>query len=135
MIITLRRFALIISAAFIALVLTGCRPSVEGTYKGGVLNQSHGVSADLYITLTEYNETLSGNMTIGAPLNGGGSVSGRRDGKQIQFVTSDSNGGRISWYGEVSGRQIEGQYVVEPGGLGAFLAGAEKQQGVWRVKR
>lgn len=132
---TLRSFLLAVSAALLVLIFSGCSPRAEGSYRGAVLNQSHGISADLFITLNERSEAIMGSMTIGAPLYGGGTVSGRREGKNIQFVTSDSNGGRISWYGKISGKRIEGQYVVEPSGLNMFLTGTEKQQGIWSVTR
>lgn len=133
--IALRSLFLVISATVIAVFLSGCGPHAEGSYRGAVLNQSHGVSADLFITLSEHNGVVVGNMTIGAPLYGGGAVAGSRAGKQLQFVTSDSSGGRISWYGTISGSRIEGQYVVEPSGLNMLMTGVEKQQGVWSVTR
>lgn len=130
-----RSFFLALSILALALILSGCGPRAEGSYQGAVLNQNHAVSADLFLTLNERNEAIAGSMTIGAPLYGGGTVFGRRDGKKLQFVTSDSNGGRISWYGTISGKRIDGQYVVEPSGLNTFLTGTEKQQGIWSVTR
>ncbi len=90
------------------LVLAGCG-KVQGAYQG----------------------VVTGSVTIGAPLHGGGPLSGRRDGKTIEFTTSDGAGGRIVWIGKVEGDTLEGQYVVEPTSF--FVPG--KQQGEWSVTK
>ena len=118
-----------------ALGLSGCGPKAEGSYAGGVRNQSYGVEASLFLKLQDRDGLITGTMTIGAPLFGGGDVFGRRDGKNIQFTTSDASGGRIVWIGQVNGAQIDGDYVVEPNGMAQVLVGADKQQGIWAVKR
>lgn len=116
------------------LLFSGCNKA-DGSYRGLVQNQSHGVRADLFLTLRDSSGIVTGNMTIGAPLYGGGAVMGRRDGSDIQFTTGDGAGGTITWIGEVSGRRIEGHYVVQPSGFNVLLNGGEKQQGVWSVQR
>lgn len=116
-------------------VLTACAPNVKGSYRGVVRNLSHGIDADLFITLDEKAGMLTGTMTIGEQLGGGGYISGSLKGKHLQFTTSDGSGGRIVWIGEVSGGTIKGDYVVEPGAMTTLLVGAQKEQGVWAVKR
>lgn len=117
------------------LLLTACAPKVKGSYQGVVRNQSHSIDADLFLTLNEGAGFVSGTMTIGAPLSGGGTLSGSLQGKRIQFTTSDGAGGRIVWIGEVSGRSIKGSYVVEPGTMSTLFVGAQKEQGLWAVRR
>jgi hypothetical protein len=131
------KFARIFSVLWLApvLLLTACAPKVKGSYQGVVRNQSYGIDADVFLTLHEGAGFVSGTMTIGAPLSGGGTVSGTLQGKRIQFTTSDGAGGRIIWIGEVSGRTMKGSYIVEPGAMSTLFAGAQKEQGLWVVRR
>ncbi len=125
----------IFALPFLTLLIlaTGCSPKLTGSYQGAVLNQSYNINADLFITFQEVNGLVTGSMTIGAPLYGGGPISGRRDGSDLQFTTGDGNGGSIVWIGRVGSQRVEGTYIVEPSTLSTVVAGAEKQQGVWSV--
>jgi hypothetical protein len=80
---------------------------------------------------------LTGSLTIGPPLDGGGKLLwASRDGKKIKFTTK-TTGGKIVWFGEIDGKDIGGEYFVEPeGGLGGLLGHqVEKQQGRWLVRK
>ena len=132
---SLRPPAIIVALITLAVLFTGCGRKLEGTYRGAVKNETHNISADLFMTLNERGDMIAGSMTIGAPLYGDGSVTGRRDGNDFQFTTSDGFGGRITWYGIIEGSQIGGQYVVEPGMMNTLFAGTEKQGGIWVAKR
>lgn len=115
-------------------LLVACA-KVDGSYHGALKNQSYDITADLFISLKESDGIVTGRMTIGAPLHGGGQIMGRRSGENIEFATGDSAGGRIAWIGTIKGRKIEGIYVVEPAGLNVLINGQDKQQGIWAVSR
>ena len=127
-------FPLSFGCLFLVFTLSGCA-KFDGAYQGVVKNQSYDVTADLFLSLRETNGVVSGSMTIGAPLHGGGAVSGWKRAADVEFTTSDGAGGRISWIGKISGKRIEGHYVVEPSGVTVLLAGGEKQQGIWAVSQ
>lgn len=131
--------ALLICAVSLGLVgfFDGFR-SIDGRYRGVCENTSYDVRADLVLELREgENNTLSGSLIIGPPLDGGGNLLwASRDGKKIKFTTK-APGGKIVWLGEIDGKDIGGEYFVEPeGGLGAlFGPPLEKQQGRWLVRK
>jgi len=120
----------------ISLVTTGCGPQkIDGNYSGLLRNDSYGIEADVFISLSERDGFVSGTMTIGAPLNGGGSFRGKRDGNFVQFTTNDGAIGQITWIGEVDRRTLGGTYVANPGDIMTIFGGAQKQQGRWFVER
>lgn len=133
-----------ILAAFICVLslglvgfLDGWR-SIDGRYRGVCENTTYDVRADIVLELREgVNNALSGSLIIGPPLDGGGTLLwASRDGKKIKFTTK-TTGGKIVWLGEIDGKDIGGEYFVEPeGGLGGLLGPQiEKQQGRWLARR
>lgn len=72
----------------LGLCVSGCS-KVDGSYQGLVRNQSYDMTADLFLNLREENGIVTGNMTIGAPLYGGGAVMGQRNGSDLQLTTHD----------------------------------------------
>ncbi len=111
----------------ILLIMSGCTRDPKGVYEGTVVNDSYGQEASLNIFFDKNTSWgLTGTVTIGPPLHGGGRLNAKRDGKNIRFTTSDSFLGRIVWMGEIEGKMISGTYVVE-----GLLS--EKQGGRWVV--
>lgn len=112
--------------------------SINGRFRGICENITYNVQADLVLELREGDgNMLSGSLIIGPPLDGGGElIWATRDGKRVKFTTMFP-GGKIIWIGTIDGKNIGGEYFVEPDtGLGAmFGPRVEKQQGRWLVRR
>lgn len=102
-------------------------PAIKRGYTGTCTNVTCGVTARMYLTMSEQDGTLSGNLDIYDELGGGGPITGTMDDARVEFTTVWEFG-KIEWLGRIIGKTICGTYLVEgPDGL--------TQGGTWTASR
>jgi eukaryotic-like serine/threonine-protein kinase len=78
-------------------------PQVAGTHSGTVKNTNNGVTAKMAVTLQQSQATLSGNVTINAPLGGSGPITSGyvRTNGYIQFIVQPTGLAPLFFSGSV----------------------------------
>lgn len=127
------KYFLTFTASVLAItLLTGSQNIPEITvrgriYTGKCFNETRGILAQLYLSLHQTGEKITGTLTFTAAHVGGGPLKGTIKGDNVNFVTSDDRG-KITWTGQMLGKTICGNFLVEdPGG--------RIQRGIWSVRR
>ncbi len=117
------------------ILLVACNPSVSGTYEGTCLNHTYGGQSRMILYINQSEQYINGELSLHGELGGGGSISGRVDGKTLTFTTKDFIVGTITWTAQVRGKSLIGEYQVETPVWTSALTGASNQKGVWEVAR
>ena len=110
-------------------------PNVAGTHYGTVHNTTGNLNANMSVSLFQNQGNISGNVTIGQPLQGSGPITSGSVQKNnyIQFTVQGYNGHAPLWfYGTVqSNGNMGGQYCsIDQTGLCNANSGG---QGTWGV--
>lgn len=88
-------------------------PQVAGTHYGTVRNTNNGITANMTVTLQQSQATLSGNVTINAPLAGSGPITSGyvRTNGYIQFIVRPNGLAPLFFSGSVqSSGSMGGSY-------------------------
>ena len=116
----------------------GCSSATRhsGTYEGTCHNYTVNADAKLLITLISARDgVVSGNIAITGELEGSSPITGLIEGDVITFTSKDATASyTITWRGRISGKKIEGTYVVSERLLEKQL-GAVDQEGKWSVSK
>ena len=125
------------TAAATGTVVPSPYPKVAGTHNGTVHNTNSGQNANLTLALTQNQGNISGNVTITAPLTGGGPITSGfvQKNNYIQFTVQGYNGnapllfmGNVQSSGGMSGTYCSidqsGHCNTSVGGQGTWSVGA-----------
>lgn len=116
-------------------------PQVAGTHYGSVKNTNNGDTANMTVALQQSQATLSGNVTINAPLSGSGPITSGyvRTNGYIQFIVQPNGLAPLFFSGSVqSSGTLGGSYCslnasgnCDPnaGGQGVWSTGASSGSG------
>ncbi len=107
------------------------KPKIDGVYVGRAKDMPMGANTQITVVLKQVRDSVTGELTMGPEMVGGGSLVGHRDGKYVHFVTTNSEGYQMTWSGYWDRQYFEGEYML--GTKDAPGLGFGTPMGLWGV--